>query len=235
MLNDSDAKTASRWKLDYIWHLLKKNKWKASEVTAPAIARAQNPVLTLKRLDGITFPVAKCANLFYVIFGDSGLELINIEKIAMKTLDDETSDAISCLLRKKKREVQWCVTYTRCLRTEEAIANSTKCEHVAKNEHGVNRPASLGRTSLRKIWNQDDRRLIFHKGDFPYETAAENIVGFVGWDSAVSSEADSDFKDVLKNISTNLTHRNTSFQVQKAGDMDWVYCGPDFSEKTLRE
>ena len=135
------------------------------------------------------------------------------------------------LLRKKKREVQWCVTYTRCLRTEEAIANSTRSDHVAKNEHGVNRPASLGKASLRKIWNKNDPRLIFHKGDFPYETAAENIVGFVGWDSAVSSAADSGFKDVLKNISTNLTHRNTSFQVQKPGDMDWVYCGPDFSEK----
>jgi hypothetical protein len=31
-------------------------------------------------------------------------------------------------------------------------------------------------------------------GDVPYETAAKNIVGFVGWDSAVSSVADSDFK-----------------------------------------
>jgi len=73
--------------------------------------------------------------------------------------------------------------------------------------------------------------LIFHRGDVPYETAAKNIVGFVGWDSAVSSVADSDFKAVLKSITTNLTHRSTSFQVQKPADMDWVYCGQDFSEE----
>ena len=76
---------------------------------------------------------------------------------------------------------------------------------------------------------------MFHKGDFPYETAAKNIVGFVGWDSAASIVADSDFKAVHKRINANLTQRTTGFQIQKPADMDWVYCGQDFSENVPRE
>jgi len=230
-LSDSAAQKASRWKLDYIWHLLKRNKWRDSEVSGPANTKIRSPVLTLKRLDGETFPLTQCTNLFYVLFGDSGLELIYIESIDFKTLDLETSDEMRSLLVRKQPEVQWCVRYTRCLRTQKAIECCTPRDTVVRNANGVNRQASLGKTSLKRLLRTKDPRLIFHRGDVPYETAAKNIVGFVGWDSAVSSVADSDFKAVLKSITTNLTHRSTSFQVQKPADMDWVYCGQDFSEE----
>lgn len=116
---------------------------------------------------------------------------------------------------------------------------STKGDHVGPNANGVHRPTSKGQKSLRQFWRllkkNKDSRLIFHRGDLPFETAAKNIVGFVGWDSAVSSAADSDFKDVLKSISANLSQRNTSFKVSRPAEMDWVYCGDDFSEKKPRE
>jgi hypothetical protein len=173
--------------------------------------------------------VAHCANLFYVFFGDEGLELINIEEIKFKILDTEQHDDIMHLLSSKPPAAQWCVKYTRCLCTQKALEKCTSRDHVERNANGVSRPTSLGKKSLRRILESSRDRVIFHKGDLPYETAAKNIVGFVGWDSAVSRAADSDFKDVLKNISANLSKRNTSFQVQRPADMDWVYCGQDFS------
>ena len=235
-LSESAAQTASRWKLDYIWHLLKRNKWRDSEVSGPANTKTRDPVLTLKRLDGEKFPLTKCTNLFYVLFGDSGLELINIESIVLKSLDLENSDEMRSLFTSKKPEVQWCVKYTRCLHTQKAIECCTSRDTVVKNANGVNRPTSLGKKSLRKLLNdKKDLGLIFHKGDFPYETAAKNIVGFVGWDSAASIVADSDFKAVHKRINANLTQRTTGFQIQKPADMDWVYCGQDLSENVPRE
>jgi hypothetical protein len=235
-LSASDASKASRWALDYIWYLVKNKQWTDTEVTGPANSKTKNPVLILKRLDGETFPLAKCANVFYVLYGDSGLELINIEELAFKKLAIETDNEMHSLFVRKQPEDQWCVQYTRCLRTEKAMECSTKSDHVGPNANGVHRPTSKGQKSLRKLLQKNkDSRLIFHRGDLPFETAAKNIVGFVGWDSAVSSAADSDFKDVLKSISANLSQRNTSFKVSRPAEMDWVYCGDDFSEKKPRE
>jgi len=75
-------------------------------------------------------------------------------------------------------------------------------------------------------------RLIFHKGDVPYETAAKYIVGFVGWDS-MSSEAESQerLSDLLRRINSNLC-KQTNLKIQNLSEIDWVYCGQDFSEKT---
>jgi hypothetical protein len=36
VLTDNDAQKASRWKLYYMWHLLKTSRWRDSEVTGPA-------------------------------------------------------------------------------------------------------------------------------------------------------------------------------------------------------
>jgi hypothetical protein len=84
-----------------------------------------------------------------------------------------------------------------------------------RNANGVNRQTSLGKTSLKGLLKKKDPRLIFHTGDVPY----------VGWDSAFSSVADSDFKAVHKSITANLTQRTTSFQVQKPGDQrTWTGC-----------
>jgi hypothetical protein len=201
-----------------------------SEVTGPANTRIKVPVLILKRLDGETFPLVQCSNVFYVLLGDSKLELVNIESIAFKSLDLETSGGMRSLFARGQPEVQWCVKYTRCFCMLKAIKHSTTRDHVAKNANDVNRPASLGKKSLQKLLKQEDSRLIFHRGDYPYETAAKNTVGFVGWDSAVSKAANSNFKDVLQNINAH-----TKFPVLNPADMDWVDCGQDFSEHVPRE
>lgn len=223
VLSDEDAKKASRWKLDYIWHLLKNNKWKDTVVTANTSPK--NPVLTLTRLDGETFPLTKCANLFYVFYGDNGLEVMHVESITFKVLDSEKTDELRNLMKRKQPEEQWCVTYSRCLRTEKAVHECTKRDYAPSNDKGVTRPTSLGSNSLNKLLRQKDPRLIFHKGDVPYETAAKYIVGFVGWDSAASSNKDSDFRDVLKSINANLRGK-TSLLIDKTTSLDWVYCGP---------
>jgi hypothetical protein len=79
--------------------------------------------------------------VFYVLFGDSGSELVKIEYIAFKSLDFETSDGMRSLFAREQPEDQWCVKYTRCLCMQKAIEHSTTHDHVAKNANGVNRPA----------------------------------------------------------------------------------------------
>lgn len=95
--------------------------------------------------------------------------------------------------------------------------NSRSC---CKNANCVNRSASLGKESLQKLLKQEVSRLIFHRWDPPYEKAAKKIVGYVGWDSAVSKAANSNFKDVLISINAH-----TKFPVLNPAGMDWVYCG----------
>jgi hypothetical protein len=89
--------------------------------------------------------------VFYVLFGDSGLVLVNIESIAFKSLDLETGDGMRSLFDREQPEIQWCVKYTRRLCTQKAIEHSTTRDHVAKNANGVNRPASLGKKSLQNF------------------------------------------------------------------------------------
>ena len=80
--------------------------------------------------------------------------------------------------------------YSRVLTTSQAIEQCYKASDYKVRTGGRNY-TSLGRKSLKiaferqkalerhgetKIWT-------VHKGDFPFEIAAKNIVGFVAWDN----------------------------------------------------
>lgn len=234
VLTAPQAQKASRWKLDYIWYLLKANKWSDCMVEAPSERKNKAKILHLTRMDQAKFPLLVGNNLFYVLYGDSGMELINVESIMYKILDSE-QDGVHRLLSSKKPAKQWCVTYSRCLHTKKAIVEcDRKNDFSSANQNGMMRPMSLGSESLKSILERQPKggRLIFHKGDVPYETAAKYIVGFVGWDS-MSSEAESQesLSDLLRKINSNLC-KQTNLKIQNLSEIDWVYCGQDFSEKT---
>ena len=70
-------------------------------------------------------------------------------------------------------------------------------------------------------------------GDIPFETAAKNIVGFVAWNSVPSAMYDDgmfaeDCKELLKKVNTMTA--SASVKLQSLEEIDWVYCGDDFSE-----
>lgn len=211
--------------------MLKNRKWKDTLVAQPQ-RKTKNPILYLTRMDNCKFPLVVGNNLFYVLYGDNGMELINVEEINFKILDAE-KDSVGRLMRRKKPAEQWCVKYTRCLCTQKARDEcASKKDHLHQNQNGVRRTVSLGSDSLDALLRtrRDDSRLIFHKGDLPFETAAMYIVGFVGWDS-MSSEAESEQSqnELLKKINSNLS-RQTNLKIQKLKHIDWVLSGPDFSE-----
>ena len=102
--------------------------------------------------------------------------------------------------------------------------------HVESNA-GIKRRMALGRKSLEALWKHQQQnrpeRLVFHKGDFPFETAAKNIVGFVAWDS-VPCNGKHDLREFEKQFQKCLASR-VSLQI-KLSEVDWVFCGEDFSE-----
>ena len=235
-LTTEEAGKASRWKLDFIWHLLKTKKWRDTVVEARSEKLEKNKILYLTRMDGVKFPLVMGNNLFYVLYGDNGMELINVESLQFKVLDSEAGDMHRVTSRKQPIK-QWCVKYSRCLCTKNAIDEcDSKKDFMDSNHNGMRRPISLGSESLTKILKaqRDVDRLIFHKGDWPYETAAKYIVGFVGWDSmSHGQESESCMKDLLRNINTNLS-KQTNLKIHDIGKIDWVYCGADFNEKRPR-
>ena len=236
ILTKLEAKKASPWKLDFIWHLLKTKAWTDSVVECPS-KTTKTDLLYLTRLDGVKFPLVKGNNLFYVLYGDNGMELINVESLRYKILTSE-EDEMHRLRSRKRPTEQWCVEYSRCRCTKDAIdLCDARKDFVDSNHNGIVRPFSLGSDSLQKILKahqkSGENRLIFHKGDFPYETAAKYIVGFVGFDSMpVSHVKDSDDseKDLLRSINNNLS-RQANLKIQDISKIDWVYCGADFSER----
>ena len=228
-LTADQASAASVWKLEYIWYLVNSTEWKDTEVqeTEP---HSKSPTLSLTRMDGKKFPLVKGANLFYVLYGDLGLELINVEKITLKVLGSERDDR--SLARKKKGTAeQWCIQYTRVLRTESAMTQCTVNDFHVQSNAGIKRRMALGRKSLEALWKHQQQnrpeRLVFHKGDFPFETAAKNIVGFVAWDS-VPCNGKHDLREFEKQFQKCLASR-VSLQI-KLSEVDWVFCGEDFSE-----
>jgi hypothetical protein len=106
--------------------------------------------------------------------------------------------------------------------------------------HGIRRVSSLGAKSLRKLLEQEisesNARLVFHRGDFPFETSAENVVGSVAWKSACDgvdgASINDDSKAFLAQINNSLRMPSSPIQLKLANlsEFDTVYLGPDFSE-----
>jgi hypothetical protein len=173
----------------------------------------------LMRMDGLKFLLVPSKNqILYLFHSDLGLELIHVKKLF-------------------KKQKQLCVKYTRVLSTAQAERQcKSDANHSVINGSGVSTQTSLGALALQKILaNQKkhkDERTIFHRGDFPFETSVENLVGFVPWESAcdsvVTKEIDTeDTKSVLANLNAKLS---LDRKLTSMSEVDLVYLGSDFSE-----
>ena len=243
-LNDEEAQRTSPFKLSYIRYLILNKKWESTKVDFDKKLKKRSNLISepliLTRLDGKKFPLMKSDScfLFYVYYGDQGLELINVEKVLWKVPNSEAENAMA-EGNKKPIPEKVCVEYTRALSTQEAIGQckSTK-DYRAPSRHGVSRPSSLGSSSLRQYLTTNaglDSGLIFHKGDFPYETLAENIVGFVAWEPLCvlrQERSVNDRRALVTKINGALAHAQV--RISMLEEVDCVHCGPDFSERDGR-
>ena len=92
---------------------------------------------------------------------------------------------------------------------------------------------SLGSKSLQKYLrtaDQEGSTLTFHNGDYPYNSVAENIVGFVAWAPLGQSLELSaqDRRKLVGQINNNLA--KAQVKISSLEEVDYVFCGPDFSE-----
>ena len=239
-LTAKQFKHKSEWKLSYIWYLLMHHDWKDTEVESN-----NGKILTLKRLDGAKFPLSSTDRLFYILYGDDGLEAINVEKIEFKV---PASDEL-ITRRRRSPEKQWCVTYTRALCTELALReckSDSDFHSTVTPGSGTGRNSSLGADSLRKCLRQQNefklQRTVFHRGDFPRETKAQYIVGFIAWDSLpcgplgcrLAGNSTEVEKDLLKTVKEKLTLRSTGESlIKRLDEIDWVYLAQDFSDQGM--
>jgi len=245
-LSDEEAQRTSPFKLSYTRYLILNKKWESTKVRFDGrLQGCRNLIsepLILTRLDGKKFPLIKSDScfLFYVYYGDQGLELISVEKVLWKVPNCEAQNAMAKAKGEKKTiPEKVCVEYTRALSTQEAIGQckSTK-DYQAPSRHGVSRPSSLGSKSLRQYLTTNaglDSGLIFHKGDFPYETPAENIVGFVAWEPLCGLRQErsaNDSRALVTKINCALAHAQV--RISTLEEVDCVHCGPDFSERDGR-
>jgi hypothetical protein len=197
------------------------NEWKKTVVEAvPISQRYKGKPPKLMRMDGLKFLLVPSTNrILYLFHSDFGLELIHVEKLF------------------KNQNKKLCVKYTRVLSTAQAERQcKSDANHSVINGSGVSTQTSLGALALQKILaNQKkhkDERTIFHRGDFPFETSVENLVGFVPWESAcdsvVTKEIDAeDTKSVLDNLNAKLS---LAPKLTSMSEVDLVYLGSDFSE-----
>jgi len=193
---------------DYTRLMLQTFKWKPSQVTTYKSVEGKGDVCTLKRLDGLSISVTvNSGNRFFVLWGDSGLELILITKLFKSGM----------------------AQYFRVQSTKAALQEANSEEDVRLTQQAGGRSVYLkylGKKSLRALLNKEskgDRGLIgrtFHAGGVLLETKVENIVSFVGW---VPEAAKSDTKvDIAK-----------ALNVSSLTDIDWVFSGEPFDEMPL--
>jgi hypothetical protein len=243
-LTEAEAKVISPFKLSYIRYLITKKKWESTKVDFDSrknrvdIHGSISDPLVLTRLDGKQFPLTKSDrySFFYVLYGDNGLELINIEKILWKVPKVEAENAKEA--RKKQPPPQKvCVIYTRALSTQQALKEcKSSRDFIAPSTSGVSRPVSLGSKSLtgylRNVAARDNK--LFHKGDFPFETLAEHIVGFVAWEPFSAScevRSASECNTLVTKINRALALAQRQVKISSLDEVDCVWCGPDFSER----
>ena len=241
----SEADTARLpLKVESIRRRLERDIWQETRVEAPPGIKPGNQkktTLTLTR-DGTTFALdPKAAHLFFVAYGDSGLEVIHVEETLWKVPEAEKSKRELCRKSSTKMKPEWCVKYNRVMSTEHAMEVSTKGD-FKMGTGGVGRPIlrSLGKSSLQKLLDEQAKaqldRLTFHKGDYPFEIAVKNIVGFVAWDALPSGRAYSaeDRKQLLGKVNSALSKGSQQklVTISSMDEIDWVFCGPDFSEDT---
>jgi hypothetical protein len=162
------------------------------------------------------------------MFEYSGLELIYVEKIYWNKSAGRGSDSY-----------ELCVDFTRVLSTKDARDQCKGEKDLATDinleSSSIVRTRRLGGKSLEAALEtqakSESRRLTFHRGDFVHTTAACNIVGFVGWSHVPDDQLVSNVRD--KELATSLLPqiKRTHPEVKSINDIDWVYCGGDFSDQ----
>ena len=228
-LTDEEAQQISPFKLSYIRYLVTKEKWVSTEVRCDGPRRRRQDKITepliLTRLDKKQFPLMESSRgLFYVLYTDEGLELISVEKVLWNVFNSNDKNAPK----------QVCISYSRVLSTRDAIdqCKSANDFHVTSTS-GLSRVSSLGSKSLKKYLrpaDQEGSTLTFHKGDYPYNSVAENIVGFVAWAPLDQSRelSTQDRKQLVTQINNILARAQA--KITSLDEVDYVFCGPDFSE-----
>ena len=231
-LDSKRFQKTSPWKLSFILYLLTHQVWRDTKVTSHRQTKGGKPRLTLTRFDGKEFPLSSDERIFYILYGDEGLEAIHVESIEHKVPASESSG------RRQRQEKQWCVTYSRALSTEMAQKEcNSDNDFYGKLGKSTVRNFSLGADSLKKVLEQQQNSKldhpVFHKGDVPRETRAQYIVGFIAWDSVPCGQRTKrDDADLLTAVKEKLTLPATGKAlINTLAEIDWVYCGQDFSDQ----
>ena len=200
---------------DYTRLLLQTFRWVPSQVTAVKNVEGKVDTCTLKRLDGLSISIpVNSGNRFFVLWGDSGLELILITKL---------------FIPRGKKQDDMMARYFRVQSTKAALQEANSEGDVRLTQQAGGRSVHLkylGQKSLRALLTKEskgDRRSIgrtFHAGGVLLETKVENIVSFVGW---VPEAAKSDTKEDIAR----------ALNVSSLTDIDWVFSGEPFDERPL--
>jgi hypothetical protein len=200
---------------DYTRLLLQTFRWVPSQITAVKNVEGTVDTCTLKRLDGLSISIpVNSGNRFFVLWGDSGLELILITKL---------------FIPRGKKQDDMMARYFRVQSTKAALQEANSEGDVRLTQQAGGRSVHLkylGQKSLRALLTKEskgDRRSIgrtFHAGGVLLETKVENIVSFVGW---VPEAAKSDTKEDIAR----------ALNVSSLTDIDWVFSGEPFDERPL--
>lgn len=170
--------------------------------------------VTLTRMDNLQFPLIRNSGcLFYVLFETTGLELIYVTEVY--------KSAANKLMAK----------YCRVLSTRRAAEESDREEDIQEVIAASSREVNTirrGRAWLRDLAEQQDKEqtpsCTFHRGDVSYTTEACNLVGFVGWRTAGTSD-----QVLLTKINGSIPATYSS-KIRSLADIDSVICGDDFSD-----
>jgi hypothetical protein len=238
--------SAGPLKLDSICRRLEGKVWTDTLVQADGSRRPTRDstakCLMLTR-DNISFPLISGESpFFYVLCAqDDAVELVQAEKLHFG-VPEAAQDDHALGIKSSARE-EWCMTYYRVRSTKEAADLSTARDYVHKTASGRGVLKSLGKKSLRDLLKdpKSTSRLLFHKGDLPYVSSAKFIVGLVAWDALPVGRAPApDDKNLLlrrvvhaissTSQKSSGQHSQRSVTIKTLDDIDWVFCGPDFSE-----
>jgi hypothetical protein len=215
-LNEAEAEKKGPLRLDYTRWMLKKNKWKRTEVDFVAKLRSDEiPTATLTRLDGVKFMLAPNTRAFHVLFTAGGLELISVQQL--KQSPDKSG---------------LTVIFNRVLITERAIVAAFSQDDLTDTlSNAAGRSITsvrLGSSSLKRMHKdqcaQKKKVTMVHAGDIAYSDHAHNIVGFLGW-FTMNNLKDEDKHELM----TSLKKYNFHYKFIKT-DIDLVEQGPPFSD-----
>jgi hypothetical protein len=225
-----EASTKRVFKCEYTQALVDSFKWQNTAVDevrkgrkAAGITQVTSARLT--RFDGVIFNLVKNSGCcFYILFNDSGLELIYVFNII------ESGGIVK-------------VVYWRVLSTSQAIVECPSYHDVTETgtrAGGGLAPVSLlGRKSLESLKSAQDQdgshrsKPVFHRGNNALEAPAEYLVGVVGW-MTDRANRDAEFQSEDTMLVQNL-RRSVLTSIRSLDDIDVVVAGDWFFDDKQQE